>query len=272
MVASAFHPCALAEAVAGDEGDPASSLTLYLKDVENLSPEGQAYLLSLLESGEYRASYGTLPLWVLSSSCVDLRQMMYKGEFSTQLYYFLTVFTLFLPPLRERKGEIADLVEFFAEEAAQRLGLGKVIFAQGAINRLQNHLWFGNAAELETVVARTLAVHRKSRIEEGDLLFGHESILPPLSSLPEAPSTSVSLRPAAFLRPLAAIVGELAHKLKNPMVTLKTFIHYINRAVEDEEFRNKFSLLITEAVERMNGTLEEVLEYSRLAVLLLLQE
>ena len=288
MAASAFHPYALAETVAREEKDSASlfvraglkpaptdlpAITLYLKDVENLSPEGQTYLLSLLEEGGYQCTGGfetrpygnTLPLWVLSSSCSDLRERMYQGEFSTQLYYFLTVFTLYLPSLQQRKGEMAALVEYFAGEVAERLRLGKVVFTEGAIKRLQDHLWFGNVAELEAVITRTLAFHRKSRIEAGDLLFGHESVLPPLLPLAEAPSISASVRPAAFLPPLTAIIGELAHELKNPMVTLKTFAHYVNRAVEDEEFRNKFSLLITEAVDRMDGALERVLEFSRLA-------
>lgn len=266
MAASAFCRSALTEVLAADGKDPASLLTLYLKDVENLSPEGQTYLSSLLERGKTEASDDTPPLWVLSSSGADLRERAYRGEFSTELYYVLTLFTLYLPPLRERKGEMAALVEFFAEEAAQRLRLGTVIFTVGAIERIQNHLWFGDMAELEGVVNRTLAVHRTNRIEKEHLLFGYESFLPSFPAVSQTSSASSDpLRPPSFPSLLNALLTKLAHELKNPMVTLKTFAHCVDQAMENEEFRHTFPPLVTEAVDRMDDVLEEVLEFSHLA-------
>ncbi|MGH9894677.1 MAG: sigma-54-dependent transcriptional regulator, partial [bacterium] len=150
------------------EGRDLRQFTLFLHGLENLGPSGQSSLLGFLQEEEERGR----ELWILSASRVDLLERVYRGEFLEALYFRLATLTLRLTPLRDRLQDLAELVTHIAQERAQRTGLGKVTFSEAALERLRNYLWFGNMGELESVLSRTLAVHRKEAIGAEDLLFG----------------------------------------------------------------------------------------------------
>jgi transcriptional regulator with GAF, ATPase, and Fis domain len=80
-----------------------------------------------------------------------------------------------LPPLRDRKEDISTIAGWFARFYAKTVGLDEVVFSPAASERLSNYLWFGNLHELETVVARTLMLRRKSLIEAPELVFDFSS-------------------------------------------------------------------------------------------------
>jgi signal transduction histidine kinase len=128
------------------------------------------------------------------------------------------------------------------------------------MDRLSNYLWFGNAGELEAVVARTLTIQRKSRFEASDLVFdfpgeGYTSDAPQLDDITmTAPKFEGELissvdQPRVSNSPPSApsngdtkaidlnvMIHELAHELKNPMVTIKTFAQLLDDRYQDENF------------------------------------
>jgi two-component sensor histidine kinase len=77
---------------------------------------------------------------------------------------------------------------------------------------------------------------------------------------PAPPKPTLSVQPPRFQ--LEAVLNELAHEFKNPMVTIKTFAQHLDRLLGDEELRERFSKLTLDAVARMDGFLEEILRYS----------
>lgn len=263
-----------------EKGSP-QRLTLFLNGLEILHPLAQSSLLDFLEEEEERGRQ----FWILSSSRVDLLEKVYRGEFLDPLYYRLATLTLRLPPLRERRDDIPSLAAWLAEEYGERLGLGKASFSPEAIDRFCNYLWFGNTNEMEAVIARTLAVHRKGIIEARDLVLGiAEERQFPLRPLAEEEPVSeekgekeASSVPAPEEKELPVVskvgngdfpdmrvfINELAHELKNPMVTIKTFAQLLGGRFDDPAFRARFQETVSSDIVRMDKLLETLLDFSR---------
>ena len=265
------------------ERDPSGAPTaLLIENLDRIELSGQSLLLDFLEREE-----GNSGGWrVVTTSRSDLLEQVYRGDFLDGLYYRLATLTLRLPPLRERKEDIAALAGWFAGYFARALGLGEVTFSAAAVERLSNYLWFGNVGELETVVARTLTIQRKNRIEAPDLVFDFPSERPTsdardLGDVPSAgPRIESELKfnidpPPVSNRPppapshgeskavdLNVMIHELAHELKNPMVTIKTFAQLLEDRYQDENFRARFQDVVGGDIERMDDLLEVMIEFA----------
>nr|WP_233253519.1 sigma-54 dependent transcriptional regulator [Paracoccus binzhouensis] len=126
--------------------------TLYLDEIDALSPALQAALLALIEAGEIRppgaAAPRALDLRVIASSSADLARLMREGAFRSDLYYRLSGITLTLPPLAERREDIPELFRHFLVEAAARLDLPVAPLTGRVKARLAGYGWPGNLREL----------------------------------------------------------------------------------------------------------------------------
>jgi signal transduction histidine kinase len=253
-----------------------TSPTLFIGGLDHLSPIVQTRLLNFLEEQERRGR----KIRVLSSSRQDLLKKVYRGEFLDSLYYLVATLKLRLPPLRERTSELPALAQRVAQDCGRRLGLGQVHFSPDAIERLRNYLWFGNLGELETVLSRTLAIHRKATIEADELImdfgasegivesdeaagaeFESEGRRDPDAS---AKRRQISLSNNGNTPDLTLLINELAHELKNPMVTIKTFSQLLGERFDDAGFRNRFQETVSNDIDRMDDLLEALLDFSRL--------
>lgn len=266
-----------------NEQGPARSVTLFVHGLESLNGAGQSVLLDLLEEEEGKGR----SFWLLSTSRVDLLEKVYRGEFLAPLYYRLATLTLRLAPLRERSQDIAALATRLAQDYGKRLGQGIVGFSPEAVDRLCNYLWFGNLNELELVVARTLATHRTGTIEASNLVLGgREGDVPvglagaerigsephgdePVQTHQTRPEQKrIPVEPRSVNGNLAhsqVLINELAHELKNPMVTIKTFAQLLGDRFDDATFRVRFRETVASDIDRMDGLLETLLDFSRFA-------
>jgi nitrogen-specific signal transduction histidine kinase len=141
------------------------------------------------------------------------------------------------------------------------LGTQPVTFTQRAMDRLVHYLWFGNLAELETVLTRSVVLSKRRTLDAEDLLFGYGPLLP---SSPEEPV--VAREPAAGSKAsetVDLVINELAHEFKNPMVTIKTVAQHLERLLADDTGRAQVTRLTGEAVDRMDRALENLLQFSR---------
>jgi two-component system response regulator GlrR len=147
--------------------------TLFLDDIDCLSQPAQAKLLRFLELHEYRpVGSNTLcraDVRVIAASNDRLPQLAACGAFRQDLYFRLSVLTLKLPPLRERREDIAALamhfVARFAGEFSRRVtGLGP-----SALQKLMMHDWPGNVRELKHVIERAVLMARGDVIESRDV-------------------------------------------------------------------------------------------------------
>jgi len=134
--------------------------TLFLDDVGELPAPLQAKLLRVLQAGEFEPMGSEAPVRVdarvIAATHVDLEASVAAGTFREDLYYPLGVFPLELPPLRERKEDIALLADALLLELAARTGkTGRRLTPEG-LSRLQAHDWPGNVRELANVLERAL--------------------------------------------------------------------------------------------------------------------
>jgi len=141
--------------------------TLFLDEIGDMPMEAQTRLLRVLQEGEYTSVGGAKPrktnVRVIAATHRDLRQLIKQGTFREDLYFRLNVVPLRLPPLRERPGDIGDLVSSFLR-ACEKNGLPAKTFSKRAIERLERHKWPGNVRELENLVHRLVAIHPDEEI------------------------------------------------------------------------------------------------------------
>ncbi len=135
--------------------------TLFLHEVGSLPPGLQVKLLRLLQHGEYERLGGSATLRadvrVVAASARDLPEEVRAGRFRDDLYYRLSVVSVTLPPLRERKGDIPMLVEHFLDLAARARGKGIRAVSPGALSALYAYDWPGNVRELAAAIDQAVA-------------------------------------------------------------------------------------------------------------------
>jgi polar amino acid transport system substrate-binding protein len=129
--------------------------------------------------------------------------------------------------------------------------------APDALDALVTHPWPGGRLELEAVLARAFLLAGRDGVVEASLL---ELSGPPPACSPAAPMAT----PEAPGPRLEYLLAELAHELRNPLVTVKTFAQQLPALLEDETLRTRFAELTDEAVDRMDALLENVLAFARL--------
>jgi DNA-binding NtrC family response regulator len=250
-----------------------SPIVLLVENLNQCSPTAQTHLSEYIAEAQQHSK-----LRLLSTANADLLAKVYRGEFPERLYYELAVLSLYLPPLRERLTDIPMLAQNFARSLALSMGVKEPMFSPGAFERLSRYLWFGNLRELETVVARTMALLSKEQIDAGDLVFDFGADNPAIDSneLVEFVPAGVAENLASGARmPVAGqsnghaksvdlnlVIHELAHEFKNPMVTIKTFAQLLSDRYQDENFRSRFQEVVGGDIERMDDLLEVMIEFA----------
>ena len=140
--------------------------TLFLDEIGEMSPGLQSKFLRVLENREIRRIGGvkSIPVNVriICATNTDLQKMVEQKRFREDLYYRLSVFTLRLPPLRDRREDILPIAQFFLQELNEKYGEQKT-FSQEAVDTMQRYDWPGNIRELRNVVER---IHVISHGEE----------------------------------------------------------------------------------------------------------
>ncbi len=143
--------------------------TLFLDEVDEMSPALQAKLLRIIQFGEF-APLGSqetkqCDVRIVAASKSDLRELVEIGKFREDLYYRLNLFLIKLPPLRERPEDILPLAEYFLIDACKRLNKEELKFNPQAKQILQNYNYPGNVRELENVVHRAAILCKTKMIK-----------------------------------------------------------------------------------------------------------
>jgi Nif-specific regulatory protein len=159
--------------------------TLFLDEIGDLSPAMQVKLLRVLQEREFERVGGTETLKVnvrlIAATNVDLEQAVQDSRFRSDLYYRLNVFSIYLPPLRERKTDILLLADHFLEKYSSQNGKRIKRISTPAIDMLMSYHWPGNVRELENCIERAVLVC------EGGVIHSHH--LPPTLQTAEASGT-----------------------------------------------------------------------------------
>jgi len=143
--------------------------TLFLDEVAELSLPAQAKLLRVLQEGTFERVGGTetirVDVRVVAATHRDLLQQVERGRFREDIFYRLNVFTIGVPPLRDRREDIRPLAEFFHEHHARLMAREVLPISERSMRRLMTYRWPGNVRELENAIERATLLASGAELE-----------------------------------------------------------------------------------------------------------
>lgn len=147
--------------------------TLFLDEIANVPLNLQPKLLRVLETGEFErvgsSKTRKVNVRVLSATNANLKDEVAQGKFRQDLLFRLNTVEIHLPPLRDRRDDIAPLAEHFLKLHSERYRRGMTMFTPQALDALREHAWPGNVRELDHVVERAILMSSSSVITPFDL-------------------------------------------------------------------------------------------------------
>ncbi|MEW6361919.1 MAG: sigma-54-dependent transcriptional regulator [Pyrinomonadaceae bacterium] len=147
--------------------EAANKGTIFLDEIGEMSPAMQVKLLRVLQERKVRpvGAHDEIPIdtRVIAATNRDLKKMSSEGTFREDLFYRISVIPINLPPLRERREDIPDLVEHFVAKFCAISGKKLTVSAR-AMQLLENYVWSGNVRELEHTIERSVALERGDEI------------------------------------------------------------------------------------------------------------
>lgn len=195
--------------------------TLFLDEIADLAPSIQVKLLRAVEDGEIRQLGGVAPIRVrtriVAATWAPLEQRIEKGSFRADLYHRLSTFVIRVPPLRQRKADIPELVRLLL--TTKRDELGERHLSQAALERLGGYSFPGNVRELFSIVYRAAALTRGREVGVMDIE----------ASLPVVQDTQATATRFDAHHLLAAHGGNVSAAARSARVARSTFRAWLRR-------------------------------------------
>ena len=142
--------------------------TLFLDEIGEMHIDLQSKLLRVLETGEFFKVGATTPttadIRVISATHRNLPAEVAEGKFREDLYYRLNVFTIRIPPLRERRGDIPLLAEYFVKYFSDKMNKTIIGMSGEFLDVLERHTWKGNIRELKNVIERAAILAEETEL------------------------------------------------------------------------------------------------------------
>jgi DNA-binding NtrC family response regulator len=158
--------------------------TLFLDEIGNISEKMQMDLLRVIETKKFTRLGGDktidVDFRVICATNKDLEKAIKEGSFREDLYYRLNVFSIVLPPLRERRTDIPLIAKYFLTKYAQSMNKNVTDFSPQALEMISGYDWPGNIREVRNVVERAMVVAKGNQIQVEDLSFPFPSPSLPL--------------------------------------------------------------------------------------------
>jgi two-component system nitrogen regulation response regulator NtrX len=147
--------------------------TIFLDEVGDMSAKTQAKVLRVLQEGEVErlgsARTIKVDVRIIAATNKNLEEEIEKGHFREDLYFRLAVIPIFVPPLRERPGDISLLVRYYIEQLSRDGNTRPKRITQAALDALQRYRWKGNIRELRNTVERLIIMTAGDTIDVADL-------------------------------------------------------------------------------------------------------
>lgn len=147
--------------------------TLFLDEVGDLEMSLQAKILRVIQERSFERVGGNevikTDVRILSATNRDLRSEVDKKMFREDLYYRLSSFPIYVPPLRQRKGDILVLADHFLKVFNKKLNRNIKGFSKKVLKSIYNYEWFGNIREMENTIERCIIITEKDYIDVEDL-------------------------------------------------------------------------------------------------------
>ena len=162
--------------------------SIFLDEIADMSPKLQVKILRVLQEHQFERVGGQktidVDIRVITASNKNLRQAMEEGRFREDLFYRLNVIPITVPPLRERKGDVPLLIDYFLKRFRETRGRDIQGIHDEAMNKLLHYSWPGNIRELENIIERMVI------LAEEDIL-SVEDLPPRISEVTPAPANNL---------------------------------------------------------------------------------
>jgi len=228
--------------------------TLFLDEVGDMSIATQAKILRVLQSNTFERVGGTetikVDVRIIAATHQNLEKLIAEGKFREDLYYRLRVMEILLPPLRERREDVPEIVRFLLQRHREALNSEAANVSPRAMDQLMNCDWPGNIRQLENVIRRAMVLCNGSMIGTEHLEFGPDSSRYDQSK-PSVTAQGSTLGNIAPPPPTAAVASH-----GGGGINMEDMDHLVERLLSSgraaliEEMER---LLIGRALERLNG-------------------
>ena len=156
--------------------------TLFLDEIGAMSPKVQAKFLRVLEKQEFTRAGGEeiikVDVRIIAATNADLEQLIRKNQFRMDLYYRLNIFPIWIPPLRDRREDIPELVKEFIAQLSREHGKPVRGIIQEALDYLKNRDWPGNVRELINAIERAIIVSTTNELQLEDFQMSENTAEP----------------------------------------------------------------------------------------------
>jgi transcriptional regulator with PAS, ATPase and Fis domain len=217
--------------------------TLFLDEIAEMTPATQVKLLRVLQERKFRRLGGRteqeVDVRVLAATNIDPTVAIRENKLREDLYYRLNVFTISLPPLRERKDDLALLIQAFIDEFNARDNRTVKGVSTAAMRQLEGYDWPGNVRELRNVIERATILARGELLEPAHLpVFG-----PAHAAAGAAPVNGVTIAPGMtvdeaeqklIMATLDSAGGNKTRAAEMLGISLKTLHNKLNRFKEED--------------------------------------
>ena len=168
--------------------------TIFLDEIGDMSPKTQAKVLRVLQEQEVErlgsARTIKVDVRVIAATNKDLEEGIQRGEFREDLFFRLNVIPIVVPPLRDRRDDIPQLVQHFARRTSDEHNLKAKRFDARAMEALQRYRWRGNIRELRNTVERLMIMTSGDMVRVEDLPPDIRGDAPARTTVPDAPSAA----------------------------------------------------------------------------------
>ena len=149
--------------------------SILLDEISEISLNTQVKLLRVIQELEFEKVGGeaTIPMKarIIAASNRNLEELIKEGKFREDLYYRLKVFTIQIPPLRDRKDDIGGLVIHFLRKLNKKFNRNVVKIGEGVIDMLKEHDWYGNVRELENTLLQAIVVSKSDVLQKENIML-----------------------------------------------------------------------------------------------------
>lgn len=149
--------------------------TIFLDEISEISLNTQVKLLRVIQELEFEKVGGETPIpmkaRIIAATNKNLEDLIKAGKFREDLYYRLKVFTIKLPPLRDRKDDIGDLIIHFLHKLNKKFNKNVTKIGDGVVELLMQHNWHGNVRELENTILQAIVMSKNDVLEKQNIVL-----------------------------------------------------------------------------------------------------
>ncbi|TYO98225.1 DNA-binding NtrC family response regulator [Geothermobacter ehrlichii] len=232
--------------------ETASGGTIFLDEIGDITPKLQAELLRVLDNGEIKPVGSNRSIKVdirlITATNKNLEQGVREGWFREDLFYRLNVFTINLPPLRNRRESLPALAHHFVERASKRLNKPLLGIEDRAVEAMLNYHWPGNIRELQNIIERAAVLTQDNVIHLDNLPVVFAELYQKLQLPADRPTTFNELRSAQVGRIEANLLkrylqetgGNVSAAARKAQLPRRTFYRLLERhGIDSKAFRRR---------------------------------